>query len=152
MTENEQDDFVELLNSDLYLLPNYRCKYLLMRLNGLLAEGPVQTGNGRGSVSIEHVLPQTVDPSSEWARTWTPERQDEWRHKLANLVLPTGRLNSAASNYDFERKKHEYFANKNGTVSFALTTQVVHENEWTPEVVERRQERLVAVLSRQWEL
>lgn len=152
MTPKEQAEFIGILDGDIYSLPSYRRKYLLMRLNEMVSDGAVAYSPRRGAITIEHVLPQTMAPDSRWAQQWTPEEHDRWCHKLANLVLLTGRANSAAQNYDFERKKREYFAGKSGTSSFALTTQVLSESEWTPAVVERRQKELIITLKDTWNL
>ena len=64
----------------------------------------------------------------------------------------TRKHNSAAQNYDFETKKKSYFQNKDGITSYALTTQVINENYWTPEVVSHRQKELLAVFSQKWDL
>ena len=61
------------------------------------------------------------------------------------------RKNSQAQNYEFERKKAEYFQRK-GVSPFALTTQVLNEAEWTPEVVEERQKQLIDKLKEVWDL
>ena len=101
-------------------------------------------------ISIEHVLPQS--PKGEWVE-WFPdaEQRAQWTHKIANLVLLSRRKNSQASNYEFDKKKSEYFQ-KNGTTTFALTTQVVSESEWTPKVLECRQRELVGALKKEWRL
>ncbi len=152
MTPEEKEEFVGILSGDIYSLPSYRRKYLLMRLNEIVSDGSVTYSPRRNAITIEHVLPQAMAPDSAWAQQWTPEEHDRWCHKLANLVLLTGRANSAAQNYDFERKKREYFAGKNGTSSFALTTQVLNESAWTPTVVERRQKELITTLKDIWNL
>lgn len=152
LTAEEKANFLDVLSSDIYTLPNNRRKYILMRLNEMVSDGTVQYSSQPGIITIEHVLPQKVKPESEWAQLWTSEEHEQWLHKLANLVLLTGPANSAARHYNFDRKKHEYFASKNGTCSFALTTQVINESKWTPAVVEQRQEKLLAILKDQWEL
>src|SRR5262249_9977646 len=100
----------------------------------------------------EHVLPQSPAPTSQWER-WFPDGQQRERlvHRLGNLVLLTHRKNSPASNFDFEKKKTAYFAKK-GVSPFALTTQVLQEQTWTPEVIERRQASLPEELKRLWRL
>jgi hypothetical protein len=67
------------------------------------------------------------------------------------LVLLSRRKNTRASNFEFERKKSEYFR-QNGVTTFALTTSVVAESEWTPVVLERRQQELVDALTKEWRL
>lgn len=79
-------------------------------------------------------------------------KADNGNRIARSLAPPIGRVNSAAQNYKFDRKKREYFTSKHGTSSFALTTQVLNESKWTPAVVERRQEKLIAILKDKWDL
>lgn len=58
---------------------------------------------------------------------------------------------SQAQNFDFDRKKHEYFG-RNGVSPFALTTQVLSKAEWTPSVVDNRQQELIGRLASVWRL
>ena len=53
---------------------------------------------------------------------------------------------------DFAKKKAKYFTGRKGTSSYALTTQVLNESEWTPEVVEQRQKNLMEVFKKGWGL
>jgi hypothetical protein len=103
-------------------------------------------------ISIEHVLPQTPDANSEWVHHFTEDQRTYWTHRLGNLVLLNRRKNSEARNFDFARKKSQYFTSKVGVSPFALTSQVIAESEWTLEVLERRQEQLVEVLMTEWDL
>lgn len=67
-------------------------------------------------------------------------------------LSPTDILKTAqAGNYDFERKKSEYFACR-GTSPFALTSQVLNELVWTPEVLRTRQDHLLERLPEAWRL
>jgi hypothetical protein len=72
-------------------------------------------------------------------------------HRLGNLALLSRKKNSAASNYDFEKKKTAYFT-KGGVSSFALTTQVLQYGSWTVEVMEQRQDEMLKVLETHWRL
>ena len=104
-------------------------------------------------LTIEHVLPQTVNPSSEWATWWTnAEERDVWGHRIANLVPLTRNRNSSASNFDFKMKKDKYFSGKKGVTSYALTSQVLKHNTWTPSIVKTRQKDLLDVLFVGWDL
>ena len=143
----ERTAISERLAGDIYTQPRVPMP-LLLRLDSLLADEGVN--HQHPVISIEHVLPQS--PKGEWLE-WFPngDLRSQWTHKLANLVLLSRRKNSQASNYEFNKKKSEYFQ-KNGTTTFALTTQVVNELEWTPEVLKRRQKALVGALKNEWRL
>ena len=80
------------------------------------------------------------------------EERKYWLNRIANLVPLTRKHNSAAQNYDFVTKKRSYFQNKGGTTSYTLTTQVINENSWTPEIVASRQKMLLKLLSEKWDL
>ncbi|MEJ2630856.1 MAG: DUF262 domain-containing HNH endonuclease family protein [Acidihalobacter sp.] len=123
---------------------------VLLRLDALLSGGGAQYDYS--IVTVEHVLPQTVDPTSQWAK-WFPEVRDRLSrvHTLGNLALLSRRKNSAASNYDFDRKKNAYFA-RGGVSPFVLTTEVLQDPEWTPAVVDARQKKHLATLEAYWRL
>ena len=146
---NEKTEIVEKLGGDIYNQPRIP-RPLLLRLDSLLAEG--EASYQHPIISIEHVLPQNPSNSSQWLK-WFPDEDErrQWTHRLANLVLLSRRKNTRASNFEFERKKSEYFR-QNGVTTFALTTNVVAELEWTPAVLERRQQELVDALTKEWRL
>ena len=150
LTAGEEESIRLRLNGGVYLWAAIARRVLLQRLDSLVAERGATYDHKM--TTVEHVLPQNPKDNSEWVR-WFPKEEvrQTWTHRLANLVLLSRRKNSQASNWDFERKKKEYFQRK-GVVSFALTTQVVSEPEWTPRVLERRQRQLIDALSAEWRL
>ena len=151
LTPQEREDTAAVLNGDLYTMWPIPRNYVLRRLDSSLA--------GAGAIydyktlTVEHVLPQHPKSGSEWMR-WFPTQAERtrWVHRLGNLALLTRTKNRAASNYDFATKKRKYFATKDGVSPFALTTQVLQEEEWTPQVVERRQQQLIEHLRQMWRL
>ena len=124
--------------------------YLILRLDSFVSDNAATYKTQ--IFTIEHVLPQTPKEDSEWTRLWTDEQRKQWIHKIGNLVPLARRKNSEAQNYEFEEKKVKYFTGRNGTSAYALTTQVLQFNEWTPEVVEKRQAFLLGVFKKNWEL
>ena len=71
-----------------------------------------------------------------------------WCTFSATWRLLSHRKNSAAQNYDFEKKKTKYFVSRGKVSPFALTTQVLNEAQWTPDVIPRRQADLLGRLQR----
>ena len=134
----------------IYLVAPVR-KYVLLRLDDLLAKQP-GSATSTEMITVEHVLPQNPKDNSVWKQDFTDDQRLQWTHRLGNLVLLNRAKNSEAQNYDFAKKKSNYFTSANGSAVFALTTQVLTEHEWTPAVIERRQEDLLAVLHKEWEL
>jgi hypothetical protein len=123
---------------------------ILLRLDTLLSGGGAKYDYQ--TITAEHVLPQSPPAGSKWL-TWFPNANDQfqWVHKLGNLALLTRKKNSAASNYEFDKKKQSYFA-QGGVSPFVLTTQVLDKNEWTPAIVAERQKQLLALLENHWRL
>ena len=155
LTESEKTEMKNTLNGEIYgafdiggLRP-VRRNYAILRLDSIVADEGVTYD--RSYLTIEHVLPQSVSSGSDWEKIWPDKRvRDEWVGRIANLVPLNRSRNSAASNYAFCRKKSEYFSS--GAAPYALTSQVVHENAWTPQVVESRQKKLLAHFVKEWEL
>ena len=150
LTDKEEADVITALNGTIYgSHPLARfVRPLLLRLDGALADAAATYSHT--TTTVEHVLPQSPEQDSEWVRNFPDEDiRLEWTNRLANLVLLSRSKNSRAQNYDFDRKKREYFQ-KNGVTGFALTTQVISENSWTPRVLERRQKALVEALKKEW--
>ncbi len=149
LSPEEKGEILRVLDGPIYSLPRVP-RPLLLRLDSLLAD--VGARYDYPTISIEHVLPQSPSPNSEWVTRFADEEERaQWTHRLGNLVLLSRRKNSQAQNYDFERKKSEYF--QQGDVTpFVLTTEVVHESEWTPQVLDQRQKRLIDCLKREWRL
>ncbi|WP_066334014.1 GmrSD restriction endonuclease domain-containing protein [Azohydromonas lata] len=151
LTPEDQHATYEMLSGPLYETHSARAlAVILLRLDRLLAD----TGASYDDkvVSVEHVLPQSPPQSSQWLQ-WVSDPADRlyWTHRLGNLTLLSRRKNSAASNYEFEKKKNTYFA-KGGICPFMLTVQVLQQHEWSQDVMEARHAQLLAVLEEHWKL
>ncbi|MBD2439876.1 DUF262 domain-containing protein [Nostoc sp. FACHB-110] len=150
LSVQEKNDILKILNGDIYLIKKI-IRYVLQRLDTALSE--VNPSYDFPNITVEHVLPQNPSPQSEWYNWFaTQEEREKYVHRLGNLVLLSSYKNSQANNYDFATKKQKYFTTKNGISNFALTTQVLIEKEWTPEVIEKRQNILINQLKKLWRL
>ena len=148
LTSEEIDKIIYEINSDIYNKFGKLRLMIMLRLDEALSTGGA--AYNYEITTIEHVLPQT--PTGEWLKWWPDlKAREEWLNRLGNLVLLNRRQNSSAKNYDFKTKKEKYFT-KSGISPYAITSQVLSETEWTPEVVERRQEILVDKLTEIWSL
>lgn len=147
----EIQEMTEVLNGNIYELPPKKRNYIILRLDSFVSDqGAVYDPS---ILTIEHVLPQTVDNASEWVKLWPDtEERTYWLHKLANLVPLNRRRNSQAQNFDFSKKKTAYFGGKENITSYALTSQVLNTEEWTPDNLKNRQEELLEAFSKNWEL
>lgn len=151
LTELEKAEMRLVLNGDIYNMTARRRNYLILRLDSFLSDGAASYNHT--ILTIEHVLPQTVKPASEWEQLWPDnDLRQRWTHRLANLVPLNFRRNVQASNFDFSKKKTAYFGGKSQVSSFVLTTQVLSAPSWSPTFIKQRQDDLLGVLSDKWDL
>ena len=94
-----------------------------------------------GTVTVEHILPLTPSEGGEWIEKFNQEERMGWTNKLGNLVLLSGRKNSKAQNYDFDKKKDVYFKEK--STPFRITHDVENEDKWTLEELKSRHQKLL---------
>jgi uncharacterized protein with ParB-like and HNH nuclease domain len=150
LTAEEIDCIVKTLNGDLYLIKRIR-QYVLLRLDSALAQA--EASYDYSVITVEHVLPQNPSEGSTWLK-WFPieEERIQYVHRIGNLALLSRKKNSEAQNYDFDKKKEKYFTSNMGIVPFALTSQVLQQSEWTPEVITQRQISSIQRLRAIWHL
>ncbi|HEY0165868.1 MAG TPA: DUF262 domain-containing HNH endonuclease family protein [Jatrophihabitans sp.] len=151
LSDEDRKLSLSALRGEIYRMQARRARYVLLRLDELLAKDPGATYNHK-IISIEHVLPQKPKKDSQWLSDFTEEERERLTHRLGNLLLLNHRKNSQANNFDFVTKKQRYFSTSSGSAVFALTTQVIGQASWTPKVIEARQETLTTLLAEEWEL
>ena len=149
LKDEEKEKIIEIIDGNIYLQTRVY-KPLLLRLDSMLTDAGARYDHP--IITIEHMLPQSTSTGSQWL-DWFPNPDDRsrWTHAIANPVLLSRRKNSQASNYEFERKKSAYFQT-GGVAPFALTTEVVSHSQWTPEILEQGQEKLLQTIRAHWRL
>ncbi len=151
LTPTEQDATYSALSGPLYETHSAKAvAVLLLRLDALLSDGSASYQHE--VVTVEHVLPQQPASGSAWC-SWVPDPAERlhWVHRLGNLALLSRKKNSAASNYEFSKKKTAYFT-RGGICTFGLTTQVLQHSDWTVAVMAQRQQMLLQTLEEAWRL
>lgn len=147
LSEKEKQDTIDRLNGDIY---NSGARlYILRRLDAALSENNITPD--LPVITIEHVLPQNPKAGSQWY-SWYPnfDEHKEIVHRLGNLVLLSKRKNSQANNYEFDTKKKGYF--NSPLTPFALTTQIIKQETWTPAILEEMQKLHLNTLKTVWRL
>ena len=151
LTDWEKEHFRQTLDGEIYTMTAQRRNYIIQRLDSFMSDGGASYN--QKLFTIEHVLPQHPPVHGSCPELWPDEQERMYRlNRIANLVPLTRQRNSAAQNYGFTTKKEKYFQSKGGTSSYVLTTQVINEPKWTPDVVKKRQETLNEVFAEKWEL
>lgn len=150
LSAEERKETLERILGEIYLVNPVR-KYILLRLDSIIADNPGVSYSHK-IITVEHVLPQNPRDDSQWVKDFTEEQRLYWTHRLGNLLLLNRTKNSQAQNYDFGVKKAKYFTSGKGAALFALTTQVLGYDSWTPAVVEARHAYLTRTLADEWNL
>ena len=138
----DKELFINELINDIY---NKRyTRYILLKLEYLESE---QTAERRyGTISVEHVLPQSPRKDSTWVKLFTDDERILFTNKLANLVLLSKKKNSSASNFDFQKKKENYL--KNRATDLTRSQAILRYNTWTPDILIKRQTDIIKILSK----
>lgn len=155
LTVPEKEEFLVTLNGRIYEMPPKRRNYIILRLDSFISDAAATYDPS--VLTIEHVLPQTVTAGTPWGDAWiawwpTENDRKDWVHRIANLLPLTLKRNIQAQNYDFATKKSTYFGGTKGVSSYILTSQVLNTPDWTPKVVETRQDSLLRVFKDKWVL
>ena len=97
--------------------------------------------------SIEHILPQTIAKVEYWNEKFDGTEHEENIGRLGNLTLTTGSENSKLSNHDFETKKKIY---KDSV--WHINQEIANYNEWTIEMIDKRENDLIKFAIERWGL
>ncbi len=103
-------------------------RYLLLKLDYLHQDHSDRISVG--NLSVEHILPQSPLPDSQWIRDFSETERDKWTDRLGNLVLISTRKNSSQGRWDYTQKKEKYFKRLISTRPNSL--RVLQNNDrWT---------------------
>lgn len=138
----DRNAFVNELNQDTY--GKRHAKYILLKLEYLESEQNIE--RKYGTISVEHVLPQSPSKDSKWVQIFNDEDRTLFTNKLANLVLLSRKKNSSASNLDFMKKKEKYL--KGRMTDLFRSQMVLKYSEWTPDILKKRQKHIIDILSK----
>lgn len=160
LTNQEIWEFILTLEKPLYTSTRQSrlVKLLLMRMNefdSIESRARYADLYIEADLSVEHVAPQKPD-NDAWEHLLKERRKyDEMVNKLGNLILLSGRKNSAAKNLGFKEKKEKIFSRLHrlgATNNIPLTDSLNEIKEWTFEVQEKRQREAVGLCRQIWQL
>lgn len=150
--------FEEKLRGPLYDLNDTATRFILCHIEAQHTTKEIYTdlwsrdNSNKYIWTIEHIFPEGQKIPKEWIdmiadgdEELAYEYLNKYVHTLGNLTI-TG-YNSNLSNYDFEKKK--YRKNQDGkdigyTNGLYLNNDVVSEDKWTVEKINKRTDKLVA--------
>jgi hypothetical protein len=148
LTREEQRNILYNLRG-LHARSQLTCKLLLLRLNDLIAGTPQHLDPSL--LTVEHVLPQKPGRNSQW-RTWFPlaDERETCTQSLGNLILVTREQNDRARNMELPRKIAVYFADPQAAPHISRDLKGV--TEWRRDQIIAREQRLLALVNRLWQL
>lgn len=91
--------------------------------------------------TLEHIIPQNPDKSTNWFTDFNSKFRGEYTYKLGNMTLLTGGMNSKAKNYDFIKKKAIY-----GQTKLALTTEIGNLLKIDENFIKTRHKKIIDVI------
>ena len=89
------------------------------------------------NMTLEHIIPQTPNPKTNWVKDFTEHDREELTFKLGNMTLLSQKRNSSAKNYDFSKKKLVY----SKTNLFITNEMADKEFIMSPDYIKERNER-----------
>jgi len=129
--EYDRKRFFQILEEDDIYSRRF-ARYILFKLDVLYASADARLQR-QGWLSVEHVLPQTPTPESQWCKDFTEEEREVWTHRLGNLILLSRRKNSSQGRLDFSDKKSRYF--KDSVELFPNSLRVMQVERWDLEAL-----------------
>lgn len=120
-------------------------KSILTRLENHVSSRSIDFETDPGT--IEHILPE--NPGQEWEQSFPPDRWDQSIHRLGNLTLLEASRNRAIGRSAYADKMTAYTDS-----AYQLTREipVVAPEEWTPALLDARQQRMAARATHVWRL
>jgi len=145
LTDAERSQMIDRINEPFQRDHKLR-RLVAFRVNAALGEALDMSG----PFTVEHVLP--IRASGVWLNSFpNPADRETLTHLIGNWALVSNGENTAAADRPFAAKREIYFRRGRDQVC-ALTRDIADYPDWTPAVVQFRQEQLVSKLCFDWDL
>lgn len=113
---------------------NALAQYYLMEIEKIYSNNNEKSVNKNfDNVNLEHILPQTINKSSDWPKFNEDEHKSFYK-RIGNLTLLKTKINSDLKSDNFENKKNEYKKSE-----IEITKNLGEIEEWTPDTIKNRQ-------------
>lgn len=136
---------IESLNGDAYGEPWLKPLLILIEYEQT-DDSKITLIEKDNKLHVDHILPSKWSSNKEWKKLWDEENARKWVNKMGNLTLLSGKKNIALQNDPPLKKKEMYEKGYGGKTAFEISKKiidVIKENSWVVEEVERRQKWLV---------
>lgn len=140
-TQHELELFIK--NIDEFNVYGRRyCYYILLKLNYIASSNSTKSVNP--TLTIEHILPQNPERSSEWIASFNDEQREKLTNKLGNLMLINGKKNSKLGRKPFQEKKEIYF--KSSIDAIPYNGFINKYNNWNLNELEENHQKQIDIL------
>lgn len=102
-------DFIRNIEGNVY--GRRFAKYILLKLDYIFNDNITTKWSGFNQITVEHILPQTPEASSQWKKDFTDIERTELTNKIGNLILLGRGKNASQGRLDYIQKHQKYFAN-----------------------------------------
>ena len=140
ISEECRKELTELINGEIRnneIAANLILKYFWLK------EHPKDNGKfivDTKKTTLEHIIPRNPANNSNWVKDFGTDFRNYYTYRLGNMTLLSQPFNSAAKNYDFDKKKEEY-----EKTNFPMTRKLL-ETTMNEEFIENRHKEMVTVL------
>ncbi len=136
---NPTDALVEEKGKEL-ILPEGAAKWFVTELANAVQSKTKEIGMDKANV--EHIFPQNA--GAEWP---TRKQLEPLIWHVGNLTILGRRINTKAQNKAFKEKCKEHYSKS----EIKMTTELLKETDWTPEVIHKRAANLAKQMTHLWQ-
>lgn len=109
----------------------------------------IWTSPGRFTNTVEHILPQEVNPATPSGQYWLSQFDNLdncsiYEERLGNYAFLTKPAQTKALNREFNHKKYIYSTE----TDMLLTKELIAYDDWNPDNIMKRQEKMADVLTK----
>ncbi|NBX51365.1 HNH endonuclease, partial [bacterium] len=144
---NPSDEIFALNFQNKSGMPHGIARYMLLKIENHLRIGKGMPEIDSEDVTLEHIMPQ--EPNDHWKLDPNKPEVKVLIGRLGNLTLLRGKVNSSARNFDFTSKKALYGGAEH---SLFITSDVIHQTEWTVKQIAERQDALSKLALQVWKI
>jgi uncharacterized protein with ParB-like and HNH nuclease domain len=123
-------------------------KYILLKLDYIFNDNKTNKWSGFNQITVEHILPQTPEATSQWKIDFTDIERSALENKMGNLILLGRGKNASQGRLDYVKKHQKYFANNINTFPNSLRVFNKYTTKWTKTEFNENQDFVIAELKK----
>lgn len=146
----DKADFLKNIEGKVY--GRQFAKNILLKLDFLLNDNKTNKWSSFSQITIEHILPQHPEDSSQWKIDFPDPERDELTNKIGNLILLGRGKNASQGRLEYKFKHQKYFANNINTFPNSLRVFNKYQTQWTKTELNENQLYIIDTLKNYYKL